>query len=1172
MPPKQSTPPPIDRPLSRAYLRQFVGWSTAYPPGQSEPNSLRLMENMLVDRNGALEVRPGLRHLSYTAAATAMGLPVVGSPELFYMSDGSRALLFAVREASGRVGFRAALSTQVGKVVFLLTDPEVGFSVPQGDAVLSFDPGTTHVKYLQINNRILALSDNGEPARMFFVGNQKLAKKLKAVSVPEWADAQKLAVVHPDAAWINAQAATYRSNTAMNPSFEIGTGFWSKSPTCSWRTVDDSSSVPGGRALEIESAPTRTNMEPSPLHDMAGAGYAGWTASEHALLSTAGPMMQVAAAQEGVEFLAVGPQITEGVKSDAEFRVALDCDSDPGAAPIAILESFSADGRLLGTQILDISITGGRWTGPVVRASTGAVTLRLSLGGRRGPIGAAVRFSNVVVCAGAEDGSMFHGSSGANYFWTGLVNQSASVYHPPVDVWVRSHVYAVPGGTPTMAGSIALKKMTASAITAEVSMLLYTTSQDAPAKEVEEPGPATNVAVGASWTRYGATAATAATTVSSSMQVKVTALPRGEQVRLDSALTEAAASSAGVYFDGSSFSTSTKRYTWRGGMVSSLPHEGPSTEATLPAQVALAAEAPTTKTLVATGGASANTYKMGFFYTIENDIGESAASRITELRMSRPWSNWVWELPNAAGEPGGTYSADPTLIADQLVITMPQTVYDQAVRENALRWNLYVMAWSDQEPVPVVAQQVASQDIFPDQATQGGTPLPYSVAGYIQLTASRRAGTDDTVLPTAGNRVNSSIPPSHRNGIVAGDRMVLVGSPDQPATIAWSSSSPGRYTIFTPNKGGGQKTLTSGNLNLPYAVALWQNPQSVDTLTILCADDNGRSTSHYMQPANIQAGNTGAAAIMGFEETTSTPGTVAPFGAEVLNNALYRPLSRSLMKSTASNYNLNHKTQTDKIANMWLLLDAKRRMVSAQLDNRLYYLVHNPRGELLLPGCRGNEIWVLDTQVENGPWSRLLIQGSAMKPITIGAQTFLSVSTPDGIYYLDEESALDDYVDLEGRVQQRPIPWRFETNTQGANRAHDAWAHLQQVGVVLGNFQGSMIYGVRGRTLHGTVVDAKKVFTDLGAPAPTGQRWDVEDILLVRRDMKEWYLYASSFPDRQGTGQIGVVQYRYTPVTVNVGYEFGSVETFEYGADAGNDGSVYSRNGIPLPSIDYARP
>ena len=58
---KKQTPPPIDRPLSRAYLRNFTGWSTAYPPGLSAPTSCRQMENVIVSRDKGLSVRPGLR-------------------------------------------------------------------------------------------------------------------------------------------------------------------------------------------------------------------------------------------------------------------------------------------------------------------------------------------------------------------------------------------------------------------------------------------------------------------------------------------------------------------------------------------------------------------------------------------------------------------------------------------------------------------------------------------------------------------------------------------------------------------------------------------------------------------------------------------------------------------------------------------------------------------------------------------------------------------------------------------------------------------------------------------------------------------------------------------------------------------------------------------------------
>jgi hypothetical protein len=302
---------------------------------------------------------------------------------------------------------------------------------------------------------------------------------------------------------------------------------------------------------------------------------------------------------------------------------------------------------------------------------------------------------------------------------------------------------------------------------------------------------------------------------------------------------------------------------------------------------------------------------------------------------------------------------------------------------------------------------------------------------------------------------------------------------------------------------------------------------------------------------------------MGFEETTATPGTVAPYGAEVLNNALYRPLDRSLVKSTASNYNINHKSMSDDISDMWWLLESKHRIMSASLDNRLYYLVHNPRGELLLPGCRGNEIWLYDIAAEKGHWSRFLIQGSALKPINIGSRTYMSVSGPDGISYLDESQMVDDYADLSDQVRTHPIPWLLETNTQGANRAHDAWAHVQQVNISVGDWRGRLEYGIRGRTINGTELDIKKVFVEDDPPAG-GLHWNAEDNLLVRKDLKEWVFRESSVDGAQGVGTLGYVQYRYTPTTVNVGYEFGSIETFQYGADP----EGYSRNAIPLPRLE----
>ena len=77
---------PIDRPLSKAYLREFDGWSTAYPPGISEPNSLRLMENVWITREGACSIRPGLRSIlgPNIFLTTTHSQTMVGDFEHFY--------------------------------------------------------------------------------------------------------------------------------------------------------------------------------------------------------------------------------------------------------------------------------------------------------------------------------------------------------------------------------------------------------------------------------------------------------------------------------------------------------------------------------------------------------------------------------------------------------------------------------------------------------------------------------------------------------------------------------------------------------------------------------------------------------------------------------------------------------------------------------------------------------------------------------------------------------------------------------------------------------------------------------------------------------------------------------------------------------------------------------
>ena len=221
----------------------------------------------------------------------------------------------------------------------------------------------------------------------------------------------------------------------------------------------------------------------------------------------------------------------------------------------------------------------------------------------------------------------------------------------------------------------------------------------------------------------------------------------------------------------------------------------------------------------------------------------------------------------------------------------------------------------------------------------------------------------------------------------------------------------------------------------------------------------------------------------------------------------------------------------------------------------------------------GNEIWVCDTATE-GSWSRWLTQGQALRKIEVGGYLYMALVRPEGFYIFDPLRSVDEAPKSGGGTQRSSIPWRLETNSQGANASHDAWANLQQLQVTFGSFVGSMEYGVRGWNVHGRPVETKKQYNQLNyvnleaRPLP----FDSEDYLLVRENMKEWSFFAQSIKEgsvvKPSYGQLSIVQYRFTQASVNVGYEYGSVETFEYARAKSNWGSRTTDNGVPIPVID----
>src|SRR5690606_2552099 len=145
----------------------------------------------------------------------------------------------------------------------------------------------------------------------------------------------------------------------------------------------------------------------------------------------------------------------------------------------------------------------------------------------------------------------------------------------------------------------------------------------------------------------------------------------------------------------------------------------------------------------------------------------------------------------------------------------------------------------------------------------------------------------------------------------------------------------------------------------------------------------------------------------------------------------------------------------------------------------------------------------------------------------------------------------DHYFPPTNILETRPIPWRFETNTMGANRAHNAWAHLQNVRISLGNFYGSLNFGVKGVDVNGFAQDFNKIVRQTGNPSDELWPRDEETFLAIRRYMKEWVFYGNNTTSNGKLdscfGQFNFAQFFYTQATPNVEYEEGAVETFEYG-------------------------
>ena len=587
-----------------------------------------------------------------------------------------------------------------------------------------------------------------------------------------------------------------------------------------------------------------------------------------------------------------------------------------------------------------------------------------------------------------------------------------------------------------------------------------------------------------------------------------------------------------------------------------------------------AAETPTSGddgTLISSISAD-NTWSFGYYYTFESEFGESAPSGVTIVRTQRGWSQWLLNKPDGLGNKSTAMSADVYQAMDQLVAVLPTGVYNTAKAEGAIKWNLYMFTWSDTTPVPSTGVLVAQKPITPSGNV--------NTEGWIVNSLLALSDTWLTPVPTEESRENYSGAPTATQGLVAADRLILVN--DAKARISWSTGLAQEYMNFSPSRGGGQKTLSTGNLAIPVSVALWQNPQAVDTLTILCSGLDGYHSAYYMAPASV-SGQSDSTVVMGFEETTATPGTVSPYGSEVFRSGLFHPLEQGLMKSTASNYALTHTMVTEEIANKWRLLEKKKNIVSSQMNDYLYYIVDNPQGVPTPDACMGNEIWVHNPNKDGSTWSRFLIPAIALRKIEVKGVLYMSVVTPTAIFILDQYSFVDDVEDVDGNTVNRVIPWFFETNTLGANSRHDIQVYLQQTFMHFGDWLGKCHWGIRGHEGYGRDMTFTKEFQGnqvdpIDWPALNGKvstaldLGDTTDPILIQKMFTEWTLWGRSIPNEPSFGQIDMAQFRFAQLSVNNGYELGSVQTFEYARNVATGNDAVSQNGVQRPVSDTRRP
>lgn len=355
--------------------------------------------------------------------------------------------------------------------------------------------------------------------------------------------------------------AASRVNLVPNPSFEVDTSNWSLSASLLTRSTT-AGAQSGAYAGRIESTPTRTNLMPSPLGNVAAYGAAGWgLGSNLTSLTPSGDSISAwsaGPAATGRRYYANGPTvfgIVAGTSYDFAYYLGSITFVTSNSAQLMVRWYNSS-----GAQISEVSRGFGTDVGykaVAFVAPAGADRCNVYISAAASTTsGSGFTMKNVTVMQSGQGWNYFTtGDGGADYYWTGAVNNSPSVYHPAIDTYIYTpYMTTVPGST--YAASVYMKGSVAG--NTQITINWYDSNNTYISNSVG----VTMADTSTGYTRISLVAAAPTGATKAIMLIYAFSMSRGKYQYADAVMFEKA-STVGAYFDGSSVAAG-KTYGWSG--------------------------------------------------------------------------------------------------------------------------------------------------------------------------------------------------------------------------------------------------------------------------------------------------------------------------------------------------------------------------------------------------------------------------------------------------------------------------------------------------------------------------------------------------------------------------------------------------------------------------------